>query len=416
MTDSFVNVSLEESGDQCGMDPHDFLIVKFIMISIVGMLITAFGVFGNVMTVLILSRPTMLSASNTFLTMLAIFDTSLLITAFSIYGMEYIIEYFEILDLYIAWLTYLRFAFVLSHISQTGSVFTTLTVTIERFCAVCYPKTHRKYFSSKTSIIFIIGVVTFSVLFNVTKFFEVQIEKNVECSNGDDILTWQTYHLMPSVLARNPFYSKFYSLWLTNCVMVFVPFLTLSILNSMMAYKIRKQLMEKINEHKAMVESELREKSREANIVLVIIVFIFLICNLWGFVLTAAEQFMEENYLKREHVVFYTFSREAVNLLAIINSSVNFVIYLIFGREFRKEFLSIYNSHCLHFNYLMPRRYSTPALPGSWKVKENKPCFLYSSFKRKRNKGQNKFMVTEEGPDGPLMIATITHEKGDTFL
>lgn len=38
--------------------------------------------------------------------------------------------------------------------------------------------------------------------------------------------------------------------------------------------------------------SELKEKSKEATIVLIVIVCIFLVCNLWGFVLTFLEQIM----------------------------------------------------------------------------------------------------------------------------
>ncbi|KIH44786.1 hypothetical protein ANCDUO_17000 [Ancylostoma duodenale] len=43
-----------------------------------------------------------------------------------------------------------------------------------------------------------------------------------------------------------------------------------------------------------------------------------------------------------EHHTFYTFSREAINFLAIINSSINFVIYIVFGKEFRKELVVVY--------------------------------------------------------------------------
>ncbi|KAK5975855.1 hypothetical protein GCK32_021773, partial [Trichostrongylus colubriformis] len=43
-----------------------------------------------------------------------------------------------------------------------------------------------------------------------------------------------------------------------------------------------------------------------------------------------------------KHHVFYTFSREAINFLAIINSSINFVIYIVFGKEFRKELVIVY--------------------------------------------------------------------------
>ncbi|PAV82750.1 hypothetical protein WR25_24707 [Diploscapter pachys] len=155
----------------CSLNPHEFLEVKFFLISIVGSIIGLLGLFGNASTALILTRPSMRNPNNLFLTALAVFDSCLIITAFCIYAMEYIIEYTRAFNLYVAWLTYLR------------------------------------------------------------------------------------------VTGRN----------------------------------------------------ELKEKSREATLVLM-----------------------------HNHHVFYTFSREAINFLAIINSSINFVIYLIFGKDFRKELIVVY--------------------------------------------------------------------------
>ncbi|TMS34133.1 hypothetical protein L596_001775 [Steinernema carpocapsae] len=273
----------------------------------------------------------MRNPNNLFLTALAVFDTCLLVTAFFIYGMEYIIEYTAAFDLYVAWLTYLRFAFAISHISQTGSVYITVTVTIERYLAVCYPRRNKRYCTSHGSALTILCVTCFAILFNCTKFFELEVVRNPPCEDG---VNWQSYLLLPSRLAQNPIYSQVYVLWLTNIVMVFLPFLTLLVLNSIIAYTIKKSL-NKLSGESITGRNELKEKSREATMVLITIVFIFLLCNFWGFVLTLLEQVLDAEFLMVENKTFYTFSREAINLLAIVNSSINFVIYLIFGKDFR---------------------------------------------------------------------------------
>ncbi|KAK6014590.1 hypothetical protein OSTOST_20023, partial [Ostertagia ostertagi] len=218
------------------------------------------------------------------------------------------------------------FAFALSHISQTGSVYITVSVTIERYLAVCHPRRSKQIEECDD----ILGVDTFSSNVQRHKFCRVTI--NPVCPDGKN---WQSYILLPSVMAANPLYQQVYALWLTNIVMVFLPFLTLLILNAYIAYTIRKSL-EKFDNHQQKLpdRSELKEKSREATLVLVIIVCIFLICNFWGFVLTLLERILDHETLMVKHHAFYTFSREAINFLAIINSSINFVIYIVFGKEF----------------------------------------------------------------------------------
>ncbi|XGW07259.1 hypothetical protein V3C99_010447 [Haemonchus contortus] len=328
------------SSADCGLEPHDYLEVKFFLISVAGSLIGLFGLFGNASTALILTRPAMRNPNNLFLTALAVFDSCLLITAFFIYAMEYIIEYTRAFDLYVAWLTYLRFAFALSHISQTGSVYITVSVTIERYLAVCHPRRSKQMCNPGGAAWTILGVTTFAVLFNATKFFELEVTVNPACPEGKD---WQSYILLPSVMAANPIYQQVYALWLTNIVMVFLPFLTLLILNAYIAYTIRRSLKKFDNHQQKLPDrSELKEKSREATLVLVIIVCIFLICNFWGFVLTLLERIVDHETLMVKYHAFYTFSREAINFLAIINSSINFVIYIVFGREFRKELVIVY--------------------------------------------------------------------------
>ncbi|CAI4232971.1 unnamed protein product [Auanema sp. JU1783] len=353
MTSNLTNTSIVE----CGLEPHDYLEVKFFLISIVGSLIGLFGLFGNASTALILTRPSMRNPNNLFLTALAVFDSCLLITAFFIYAMEYIIEYTQAFDLYVAWLTYLRFAFALSHISQTGSVYITVTVTIERYLAVCHPCRSKKMCSSGGAAWSILGVTTFAILFNATKFFELEVTVNPDCPDGKN---WQSYILLPSRMAANPVYQQVYALWLTNIVMVFLPFVTLLVLNAYIAYTIKKSLEKYDYQQKSIADAlstctnvareivrvsgrnELKEKSREATLVLVIIVCIFLGCNFWGFVLTLLERIVDHETLMVEHHAFYTFSREAINFLAIINSSINFLIYIVFGKDFRKELVIVY--------------------------------------------------------------------------
>ncbi len=320
----------------CDFSGHSWLEAKLILISICGSIVAIFGIFGNLTTALILTRPSMRSPNNLYLTALAVFDTCLLITAILIYSVEYVIEYMDNFQMYVAWLTYLRFCFALSHISQTGSVYITVAVTIERFLAVCHPSRARYACTKRGASVSILGVTCFAILFNCTKFFELEIKRQSGCPR------FSAYSLAAGPLTRTAGYQLIYSLWMSNIIMVFLPFITLLVFNSIIAWTIRKSLRHMYHNDRFSERNELKEKSKDATLVLIIIVAMFLICNLWGFVITLLEVICGQRFLYSQWRKFYAFSREAINFLAMINSSVNFIIYIIFGKDFRKELIVVY--------------------------------------------------------------------------
>ena len=59
----------------------------------------------------------------------------------------------------------------LIHIWRVGSTYLTLSVTLERYCAICRPLTTTKM-SQKYLLI---GSILFATLYNIPRFFEMQI-------------------------------------------------------------------------------------------------------------------------------------------------------------------------------------------------------------------------------------------------
>lgn len=320
----------------CQFKKHDWLEEKFYLISICGTTIAILGIFANVTTALVLTRPSMRTPNNLYLTTLAIFDTCLLITAIFLYSVEYIFEYTDDLPLYKIWLTYVPIVYALSHIAQTGSVYVTVAVTIERYIAVVHPEKSKIFCTQKGAGSAIFWVFCFAVLFNCTKFFELEVLAIENCTE------FAAYSLEPSFLQSNDLYMTVYSLWITQITMVFAPFLVLLIFNTIIALTIRQSFKRLRWVQQGPKRNELKEKSKEATYVLIVIVLIFLICNLWGFVISLMERIYGAHYLTTHMRDFYTFSREAVNFLTIVNSSINFVIYCIFGKDFRKELVHVY--------------------------------------------------------------------------
>ena len=113
------------------------------------------------------------------------------------------------------------------HISLTGSVYTVVSVALERFITVCFPFTQCQvrntniYNSIKfvdqmcNGLGYIIPIVLFSILYNITKFFEIETlsiknEEWILSENGTNISTIVFYPIYNGTALRwDPLYSKY---------------------------------------------------------------------------------------------------------------------------------------------------------------------------------------------------------------
>lgn len=108
-----------------------------IFLNIVGFI----GIFGNVLSMVILSRPQMRSSINYLLIGLARCDTVLILTAMLLFGFRGIYPYTGYLFWYYNYV-YPRIVmcfYPIATSAQTASIYLTLMVSLERYVAVCHP-------------------------------------------------------------------------------------------------------------------------------------------------------------------------------------------------------------------------------------------------------------------------------------
>jgi hypothetical protein len=84
----------------------------------------------------------------------------------------------------------------------------------------------------------VLMVTCFAILFNCTKFFELEVQRNDECGANQ----WKTYRLSMGSIAMDETYQTVFVLWIVSIVMIFLPFLTLLVGNSLIAITIRKSM------------------------------------------------------------------------------------------------------------------------------------------------------------------------------
>merc|ERR1712223_1980658 len=109
-------------------------IIEGVLLSIV----SALGVVGNVVAIFILSKPVMKGSFSSLLIGLSIFDMLYLIIGLSIFGLPELSQsYKDQVYIYI-----MPVGYGLGHIGRVGSVFVTVSVTIERYFAIVHPLKH----------------------------------------------------------------------------------------------------------------------------------------------------------------------------------------------------------------------------------------------------------------------------------
>ncbi|XP_074039002.1 FMRFamide Receptor [Leptinotarsa decemlineata] len=299
-----------------------------LFINVIGML----GVLGNIISMIILSRPQMRSSINYLLIGLARIDTVLIITSMLLFGLPGIHPYSGCMFTYF-YVVYPHIApvvFPLAMIAQTASVYLTLTVSLERFVAVCHPLRARSLCTYGRARIYVIGIIIFSVMYNLPRFWETTLQKEWNEKHNVTI-----YCPQQSDFRDNAAYQTIYIHWLYLIFMYLLPFGSLAVLNAC----IYRQVLRANKERQRLSRHQKREIGLATMLLGVVVVFF--ICNILPLVINIIETFnvfIEFNLIYLIHVS---------NLLVTINSSVNFIIYVIFGEKFKRLFLVLFCNNSL---------------------------------------------------------------------
>lgn len=305
-------------------EPSSGLVMYEFWVSGIGINIIGFlGILGNFLSIIILSRPQMRSSINFLLMGLAQCDIILILTSMLLFGLPAIYPATGYLFYYYYFLypNLSPTVYVLAMAAQTSSVYLTLTITLERFVAVCHPLHVRAYCTQGRAKIYIIVIVLFSLAYNIPRYWEVTVVEHNDADLGF------IFCVLASDIRRNKRYIKIYIQWMYLVFVYFVPFISLALLNTL----IYKQIRKANRERQRLSRTEKREIGLAT--MLLCVVFVFFLCNVLALVM---------NILEASYEIIDDYSIKLSNLLVTINSSVNFIIYVIFGEKFKRIFLLLF--------------------------------------------------------------------------
>ena len=143
----------------------------FILEGILIILFGLIGIFGNISLIRLFWKKDMKLNFHQLMISLAITDTIFILLSIAMFSLpeickDYKIQYFFHM---------IPFAIPMMQVVLTGSIYFTVCISIERYLTVCHPF----YLAARTwsAKRYIIPIVTFSLLYNCVRFFEMRTTK-----------------------------------------------------------------------------------------------------------------------------------------------------------------------------------------------------------------------------------------------
>ena len=322
-----------------GLVPADMELMKncrlfeFVVCTVIIGVLSFLGLVGNVTSFFVLRKHKSETATIFLLQVLAVSDSILLLcsalvyTLSSIYptvgGLKELFDSCRLLQTYI---------WPVSLMAHTTTIYITVLVTLNRYCAVCRPSVPLGAYFLQATKLQVVAVVSFSVLYNTPRFFEHQVMRIEE----QPLHPNATPGTAPNVTYFNVGDDKVYQIIYSNVlyfpVMYIVPLVSLTCLN----YRLMRGLRE-IRQKKAALTGHRAVRDDHITTIIIVIVFVFIVCQTPALVNQIFWAAMD--HADRECGHFHFYYTKVSDVLVVFNSSTNFVIYCLFGKRFRRAFV-----------------------------------------------------------------------------
>lgn len=274
---------------------------------------------------------------------LSCYDTLYILANVNIFGLPNIFRSLEDMELYKRAVPVLL---PIAQIGMTGSIYLTVAITIERYFTVCHP--YFMFSKSWPSIIYILPIVLFSIIYNLPKFLELEVTKIIPRtgnSTTNETLIEDIYNeslevvaktkIEPTALRLNPVYIKIYLIYMNFIIHGIIPFITLILMNINIYRKVRQlqQIQQETSNRGTAQQREIRLTQ-----ISIAIVAVFILChavkwipNIWEWTQTG------ENPAELAWPSWLSYVTCTSHLLTTFNCSVNFYIYFLKYRKRRQN-------------------------------------------------------------------------------
>ena len=320
---------------------HQLLYTRIVVQLILCPIVVSFGVVGNIMNIIVLTRPWMRSSTNYYLTALAFYDVMfLLLGLFQSFN-----HYSSVKNS--SWYIYYNSPVgrPLADICSNSTVWLTLTFTVERYIGVCLPMKGKLWCTPERARYIIAVICLIVLIITFPEFFQFRVTGEFDpVSNTTKVVRHTTE------FAKRTSYTVGY-VYINMALFTFIPLVMLLVFNSLLVNAVLYAARQRRDNLCTVRTDNQQRQQREQQItvMLISVVMVFLVCQLPQAITNLYMAYMMATNPSPGMVLRYRLLivGNVCNLLVMINSSCNFILYSSFSTKFRCTFRRIF-CRCLH--------------------------------------------------------------------
>ncbi|XP_069130381.1 FMRFamide receptor-like [Argopecten irradians] len=313
--------------EQPAQQINDFLFVIYVVLL---PSVALLGMVGNVLTMVVLWSKRMQSTTTLFLRGLVLTDVGVIIVltiaitpfAVGIHGKTIPLYVYSIYPR-----LYVPFDFLAMAVQQCN-VWILVSVSVERYIAVCHPLKAAYYRTRRKTIITLVLLTVSSGVYNVPRLFGT-VALPVQCTLPE-LDGFTCYEIGPTEFGNNFFYKDVYKVWMYAIVIYLLPLITMSVINVLI---IRELIRMRSRRRDLATYCHQQQKEDNVTLVLVLIMTVFILCQTLAF-FNQIDALFDDKVAQENYIAVISF-------LYVVNSSVNFLIYVLVGKKFRHVFFAL---------------------------------------------------------------------------
>ena len=285
-------------------------------------ILCVFGIIGNILSVIVLDRDDVMRKTTRFLLQnVAVADIGFLVSCIFIFTLDGFTD-INVQNVFAITVPYML---PMASIFQMTTTYAVVIVTVDRYIAICRPLQSVKI-STMRNARWAVGITwVVAAIYNIPRFFELHT-KSYACEDSDGAIQ-MCYYMKRTSFSSTRVYGMVYDTVLYFVVRVCTPLLILIICNVKLIKAVRSSSARHDVSH---------THQKNTTVMLISVVIVFFVCTIPTVVCYVYVNILS-NYDWYIAITLLYFA----NLLLVVNSAFNFVVYMTRGERFRNILLNM---------------------------------------------------------------------------